>query len=1513
MPLPGGPADKFGNRYELAWTVYQFVSMLHGKADSIRIEQPGLTKAEFVMSLGGNEELHQAKRSSPEGKWSLSSLASPEIMILQSIYAELAGNNKRFVFVSSSDAPELRELSERARDAQSLNEFESYFLSSGKQSSYFNNLKKHWNCTSTATVYELLKRIIIQINDERSIEELIQWGIQVLFFYDPTPIIEKLRSIAIDSIHRTITREELAAQLAKDGFQLRRQIRPEQSKALIIAATDDYVSGIRKKLICKKLLPREATKTLLQRVSERTSSDSVITGKAGAGKSGCILEFVEALRERGIPVLALRLDRLKPVSTSAELGQQLGFEESPPIVLAGVAPSSPAVLVIDQLDIVSTTSGRNTDFLDAVESTLAEVRGIRQRADMHIVIVCRKFDWENDHRLRGILSQNITPIEVSEFSKDEVSSVLTSENFDINNFQPQQLNLLRLPQNLALFLDSGFAPGGSAAFKTVKELYDRYWNTKREAVRRRSTPQVDQWLDVINAICEEMHRSQQLFVSRERLDFFSPLYLAQLASEGVLAFSENRYSFGHESFFDYCIARSFVGTGKSLKVWLAQTEQSLFRRAQLRQILTYLREADKDRYCAELKHLLRDSNIRTHLKDLALALLVNVPDPDNYEWDIIAPWLNQKISAIKAGQPNQDKFASLVWNHFFASHSWFHLADKCGVIPKWLAFSEDDIIDNIISYLRIHIGHSSSRIAEILDVRLEYSGKWINRLRYIMQWVDLGHSRRFFELFLKVLDNGVLDVMPGSGVEKSIFWQMTYNLSKKQPEWLIEAISHWLKRRVAVVRGQKDKDGNIPWNELFSRESAFGELRQIAKQAPSVFAKKILPLLLEIADAAADNTEKSPPRLDRVWFYPTLSNYESMDDVFLNSTIEALVYLSKEEPHALDETIYELSQYDTYISNFILLKIYIANPPRFANDAAERISMETWRFECGYSGSSYWISSQLIRTIMPICSYENRIALEKSIINYFPINERTGRGFKIAGSACYYLLSAIPFDLRSPSAHARFKVLEIKFKHIKTDAAPRCHEAYFIVSPINTNAAKKMTDKQWLKAITKYHSDERFSRWDAPEKGGARELAGELLDCARKEPERFANLSFRFGKESHPAYMRAVLNGLKTVPALWTLKLDVCRRAFSDSREEWGTEIADLLGSFEEMLSDEGIQILHWLATQHPDPTEDRWNQEPAAQESSDGQRMLTEGLNTTRGRATRAVHDLIIRNSEYLPVFRPTLTCLVMDQSVAVRSWVASILLTIARTDMELALQYFHVLAVADERLLATEYAGRFIYYGIYRHFSEIRVYIERMLRSPAASVNRVGASLASLSGLSHPSAADMVEAALRGTDSHRLGVADVAAQNLSNTDCRSWCETRLIQFFKDSDVKVRYEAASCFRELENQPLESYEDLINAFCDSPAFLEAPSPLLQVLTKSLQRLPGITAAVGKKFLSKLSEEADDIRARRASDADMVVELIFRTYQQHSRDEWANQCLDLIDRMCLERLYQAKEALDKFER
>ena len=656
MPLPGGPSDKIGNRYELWWTVSQLVRIINGQAENIRIEDLAVDKAEFVITAGGYREFHQAKRSHLRGKWSLSELGSPNHKLLQAMFEQLSeSTNTRFVFVSGSDAPELKELTERAADAKDLKEFESVCVRAKSQKEALEKLKRFWDNSDTATAYDILQRIEVHTRDERGIEEHMRDSLSALFLTKPDNVCDALRSFAQDSIYKVVNRERLISHLQDKGFTLRRLAKVGDAPSLISEATDRYLRA-RRMLIQGSLIPRSSTQEILSKIKENDTNgaDCVLTGKAGGGKTGCVIECAEALQQSDdIAVLAFRLDRIKPVSSTKELGECLRLEESPALVLktAAEALSQDAVLIIDQLDAVSTTSGRSSELFEVVEDLLDEVQGLRNSVKIHIVVVCRKFDWENDHRLRGPLGKDCVEVSVIDFSIDEVKSVLQDGGFKPELFETRQLELLCLPQNLSLFLDTNYDPGSRPTFFTQKDLFDRYWDEKRQAVKNRIDYPSDPWMDVIQMLCNKMTESQQLSVFKEVLDQFPSDYHNSMVSEGVLSFDQNRYGFGHEAFFDYCFARGFVAKDESLTAFLKKSEQHLFCRAQVRQVLIYLRDADRKRYCTELSALLTDEEIRYHLKDLAVAVAVEMPNPDESEWNVLVPWIESEIEAIKSGTP----------------------------------------------------------------------------------------------------------------------------------------------------------------------------------------------------------------------------------------------------------------------------------------------------------------------------------------------------------------------------------------------------------------------------------------------------------------------------------------------------------------------------------------------------------------------------------------------------------------------------------------------------------------------------------------------------------------------------------------------------------------------------------------------------------------------------------------------------------------------------------------------
>ena len=116
MPLAGGAAEKYGNRYEGRWTVACMLDVMDEKAASIRLEPPDLEGQgfEFRTTKQGIQEYHQVKRQRSVGNWTLNALKKEGV--LTNFIAKLHEDPMvHCVFVSAISAGQLAELTDRAR------------------------------------------------------------------------------------------------------------------------------------------------------------------------------------------------------------------------------------------------------------------------------------------------------------------------------------------------------------------------------------------------------------------------------------------------------------------------------------------------------------------------------------------------------------------------------------------------------------------------------------------------------------------------------------------------------------------------------------------------------------------------------------------------------------------------------------------------------------------------------------------------------------------------------------------------------------------------------------------------------------------------------------------------------------------------------------------------------------------------------------------------------------------------------------------------------------------------------------------------------------------------------------------------------------------------------------------------------------------------------------------------------------------------------------------------------
>jgi hypothetical protein len=1480
------------------------LEVLHGQAETICIEEPGVDGAEFCLQRGGKQEYWQAKRHVlNQENWTLNLLKSKGVL---DFFLARTREGDACVFASISDAPELRALTENASDATSWEVFRDQFIKSKDRKDDFTSLCVLWGKIPEQEAFEYLKRIRVEGARECTLESFLSRILQVTLMGSPEAALSVLLRLYLSSMHQTLTAKAIQEHLASCHINRREFAAAAALGDFVNGITASYISGQRSKLIRAQSIPRQVASEIVGRLStSQQSLDVVLIGPAGGGKSGCLLQVAEGLRSAGVPVLAFRLDRLEPVSSPEALGRTLDLPESPAVVLARCFEGRPVVLIVDQLDYVSTTSGRHPGFFDTLAALIDEVRGIRAFHPFHLVLACRQFDFDNDHRFRCLLPKGNNPVLLALLTDVEVREVIRAEGGDPARFSARQLELLRLPQNLSLFVDAHLARERSPNFVSQTALFDKYWEVKRRSASSKRPGESGQWMQVIQTLTDEMSSRQELSVPKTRLDGLSPEFLDVMVSEGVLTFDKGRYGFGHESFFDYCYARSAGAGNKDFVGFLESDDQILFRRAQLRQVLAYLRDSEHTRFLKSVSDALASKRIRPHLKLLVLELIASIEDPSDDEMNLLAPYLERELDCRRRQQPNPDKMATRAFDIFVASRSLFTAADRLGHIQCWLHSGEGWLEDLMISYLRWQAFQHADRVAELLEPFVGKGGGWPGRLRYVMQFGNLEKGRRFFDLFLRLLDDGTLDEACSPLASNGTFWSMLSELPKSQPAWHAELAARWLDRRVKVAVEAGENHG-LWLHDEFGATGLF----ESARLVPMEYLKQVLPAILRAAQAFSFGADNSFLR-DRVWLDRCRGEHIGLTESYPSACEEAFKIIAMEDPGLLRPFICELRGKMLYTANHLLFSAYLTAPVYFAEEALALLANEPDRLMCGFSDSALWLSKCLIEQSSAHCSEETFRKLEAVVLNFATPLEKSEKYSHCRGHAAFNLASALPSSRRSPATNERIAEWQRKFS--APDGPPRGIRSYSVVSPVPKDEADNYSDDVWLQAIAKYNADRGVPDWNNPEKGGASEFAGLLQDSLRREPERFARLSLRFPTGTHPSYFMNVLYALKDAPVASSLKCEVVRRIFDSPSRACLTAALDVLGAITDIpLPDDVSQFIKRMAHEHPDPPPER-NEDKLRGPWSD---IFGGGRNSVRGRAAIAIRDLVTRDRNNLVEFADTIDQLVTDPSLGVRTCVASLLFAVAIHDVPRAFALFARLLDGNDDLLAADTVQKFINAGISNHLAEVGPFIARMLVSPVDEARVAGGAFACLARLFHPSADNLAESALAGDISCRTGAAKVAKDNFVHPDCRDWCESKLKLLFNDKEVEIRKLAANCFWYLWHQPdvpLGQFDSLIRAFLDSPAFADDPTFLLHTLDNTRQRVPEAILDVCDQFVTKCAEQARDVRTAVAADEFTVGRLVFRAYAQLESNALRMRAVTLIDRMCEEGLQSAGKHFADFER
>ena len=604
---------------------------------------------------------------------------------------------------------------------------------------------------------------------------------------DPQNIRLELGELALNKLHHQLTSYDIWHHLEQKGYRRREWSKDPHVFAAIEKNNELYFSRFDNEKIAGEFIERNEANITIDKLTSLTNKKGLLlTGEAGLGKSGVLGQVLTTLKTQGIPLIVFRIDRLKPTQFPDQLGEQLGLPGSPANVLAAIAQGRECVLIIDQIDAVSQASGRNPSFFECVEQIIKQAQ---VHENIRLLLACRKFDLDNDSRFRDLVKPNgiLENLEIRRLSHIQVKEVCSRLELDETKLTPVQLDLLSIPLHLKLLEEVvGNLDGNTFNLSTVQELYDAFWKRKQAQIKD-CLGRSFQWTKVIDALCQYMSNHQTISAPQEIVDDWADDARA-MASNHVLVREDKRFSFFHESFFDYAFARRFSANDRKLLDYLLAREQHLFCRTQVRQILFYRRQQnfnlDFNLYLDDLNDLLTHADVRFHIKKLVFALLADLNDPTEEEWEILKDLINHQSGGV----------SHQVWQLLSISSCWFKLIDDLGILVDWLNSKNNELIDKTIHILfgiQRSFGEHSDRVAELLEPYVGLSDEWRRRFLSFMVWCNLEEGRRFFELFLKLIDDGTLDNARGPIAVNSEFWDLIYSLPEKQPQWSCELIGHY--------------------------------------------------------------------------------------------------------------------------------------------------------------------------------------------------------------------------------------------------------------------------------------------------------------------------------------------------------------------------------------------------------------------------------------------------------------------------------------------------------------------------------------------------------------------------------------------------------------------------------------------------------------------------------------------------------------------------------------------------
>ncbi len=1520
MPEKGGSSTVAGVEYQ-AWVAAEIMAdaildktislQLEGKSDK---DGSSISIDDIIRIQGHSKEYRNCKHQAPGAtNWTLSQLKQQKVFDqLKEQY--LQEPNQAFFFVTESPCPFIQKAF--ARSAASLTSAEAKARLKGeKTEGYLKEWEEVRNYLNFSDADML--RFSKHVNYERKVVEDINRNISARLgreFSSAKSVPVLLKSFALEVAVRgeTVAKAQILEYLQSHGCYPKSLQPADKILEAFSAASANLVNAV--STIGQSIhIEKNEVKFLLEWIenSRQERKAASLVGIMGVGKTVVMKDLYLELQRKAVPCIAIKSDCYTHIKSRRHLSEELGLQDDILRSIASVAEEKGICIVLfDQLDALSDSIARDRTAINVCSNI---IHGLLPMPAVKVIASVRKFDLEHDPTLSVIPFE--PKIEAGLISLDQAKETLENIGLPVTSFTGTQLELFRIPLHLRI-LGEIYDPSVQVeSIQTIQDLYSRLWERKIASGEHAFSK-----IAAVNMMVSIMDEQKELTVPSVMMDKY-PDARRELQSNGIITSAgKTAVGFFHQSFFDYCFARSFVSENASLAAKVIAERQGLFVRSQIKQTILYLRGADAQRYVRELRDLLESDSVRFHIKDLLVSLIGSQNEPIEEEVSYVRDMFNKNTEL-------RDYFLKSAYVPI-----WFDDLAKEYLVPLLNTAETSTLVEY---YLLKIANHRTDEIIALID-NLPPTDRKIkiisNILWELANWTDAALS-----LFAKYRDH--LDLSEGN------LHHVIGQIYKTRKVDAIKLLFSELDRAIEKFSMETDDSAKdiIGWDfqDFFEK---------VIKTYPDMVIEEFTKRLKEIVNLSKYEKEDGFYRDKAFLLYERGETLYGIWKVMTAYARELCDQLQKGNIDLADRVVSILypTQYSTLTR--VLVWIYYELPDRYTEKAYELLRNPAALGSIGGRTSGY-DTRLLMRRVYSYFNGDQKRDIETNILNYEPEWEKRKDAIKYRGHSQHFALSAIPDQMLSQEGKKRLQELERKFgKH--EDTPPEPMEAICVGPPLPDNAYESMTLDQWLSSFYEYDDS---TSWDAPRKsflkGGVVEHSRAFKATIQKKPDFFYD--FVVGLKDKNVSSNYIYNAIEGfIEAGYEYdKIRILILHYADmSENDVRRAIIRAIESLDKREPINGglLEILTQYALNDPDPERELHTIKTDGGPYYYGGEALSYGINTVRGSATMAITHHGFRTSDPDRVFE-ILEGIARDSFISVRACLLVDLHGMLRYSRHRAFAIFRE-GLRDMSPELLKYAGNFLWYFMHKgdccteprdiirnalrkllkwlrtknfklfekstyctlipdSFRAITPYLEKMALIDDHDASKSAGRIAMIAYIdSFEGSSSFLKKIIRQGKNVRIGIADVCMANMTTKKFKEKCAQVLTQLLAGYLSDVDESVAWHFHQTDSQDFMVYYPFllqISAHINERRDLHF---VMEYLSKSVSEHPKECIEIMKNIVQLQTENlAYNLTT------DEAVTVISAAYMKASALEDKEEAMNVIDKMYQKGYYKVKQLISALDR